>query len=780
MDAALRELYERAAPRAPSTAFAAVGGYGRGALVPGSDIDILLLHDGSAPDEVAALAETLLYPLWDAGFAVGHAVRTPKETSALAEARLDSTTAMLDARFLAGDRSLFDEASSSVVAQVREDPEAFTEKLREAALRRRDRYGSTAYLLEPDLKDGGGALRDIHAFGWMERAIARSLEEAGLIRPRERLDLEEAEEFLTRVRSALHIETGKRADKLFLDNQPSIARAMGFTDEPRLIAEDGLMRALFEHARQVDFLVERVLLSPVAVDSPAVVPVDAADAMAIFALAAEEGRTPTPTELDAVELIELPQIVVWNDEVRHAFLRILRAPKGWTGLEALDRAGLLVRFIPEWDQVRCRPQRDPYHRFTVDMHLLTAVRGMRESLDAVVDPVQEEAARQIDDRDGVLLGALFHDIGKNGEGAHLQVGTRLARSALGRMALRDSTRELAQFMVEHHLLLPDTATRRDLTDDDLILDVAAQVGTPERLAALYLLSDADALATGPAASTEWRKTLIRELVAKVQRALERGEMGEEVAERLSGRVNRLRELLPDANADEVDRFVLRMPRGYFLAVEPSRVARHYGTVAPAIGQRDVRTTSWPGMRPGSFELLVVAADRPGLLSWIAGCLALEGLSILTANVFTTEDGVAVDLFEVAGIFEAEVREDTWRGFRTALRRAIEGRISLEYHVMEKRKHYPTQKRLVPVSVTIDNEASDFFTVIEVGAADRIGLLYDITRTLSELQLDVHLAKIATYADRVIDAFYVRDVLGQKVTDPQQVQAIEGAMATRLG
>jgi [protein-PII] uridylyltransferase len=246
------------------------------------------------------------------------------------------------------------------------------------------------------------------------------------------------------------------------------------------------------------------------------------------------------------------------------------------------------------------------------------------------------------------------------------------------MDVEAPTGELARFMVAEHLLLPDTATRRDLGDDDLILDVAARVETPERLAALYLLAKADALATGPSAWTPWRQALIRELVAKVQRVFERGEMGVEVAERLADAVDLVRELLRDERAEEVERFILRMPRSYFQSIPPAQIARHYATIEPDLGKHDVRTSTREGGRPGTYELLVVAADRPGLLSWIAGALSLAGLSILTAQVFTTEDGVAADLFEVQGVFEPVVGEERWREFRSLLRKAIDGRVSLEH------------------------------------------------------------------------------------------------------
>jgi len=274
-------------------------------------------------------------------------------------------------------------------------------------------------------------------------------------------------------------------------------------------------------------------------------------------------------------------------------------------------------------------------------------------------------------------------------------------------------------------------------------------------------------------------TLLRELVTRVQRIYDRGHMGIELAQQLADRVDAVRDLLGDEPEPVVERFVLDMPRGYFLAIEPRRIAGHFPTIAPPVGSNEVRTAATSGAQPGTYELLVVAADRPGLLSWIAGAVSLAGLSILTAQVFTTDDGVAVDVFEVEGVYEAEVGEPRWREFRSVLRRAVEGRISLEHRVADKRARYPAPRSTVEVTVTVDNDASDYSTVIEVGAPDRIGLLYDITRALADLTLDVHLAKVSTYADRVVDAFYVRDAVGGKITDPAQVSEIAALVRTRL-
>ena len=783
VDAALTELFRRAgAP--PGVALAAAGGYGRGGLLPRSDIDLLLIHDGRDLDVVAPLADALLYPLWDAGFEVGHAVRTVEECERACE-RLDVGASMLDLRHLAGDERLSRDAGRRVERWARSDVPAFVAAIRDDAVRRAERFGSTAHLLEPDLKEGSGGWRDVHSVHLIERSVGARLEDAGLLRGREREALTAAEEFLARVRSALHLESGRRAERLVVDHQPAIARAMGFEDEPRLVAIDGLMRALFEHARQVEFLLAAVIRRSLEPGTPAVEPpADAAAVLEALASEAEAGREPPATLLDAIDEVELPDQIDWEPRVRAAFLRLVRAGnRGAASLEVLDRLELLERFLPVWREVRCRPQRDPYHRYTVDAHLTNTLRAMSGILageGAVEDPVQAEAVRQVADPDALLLGALLHDIGKTGEGHHVVVGERVARSILDRIGIDGVSAELVRFLVSRHLLLPDTATRRDLTDENLIIDVAADVVSPERLAALYLLTKADAEATGPAAWTPWRRTLIRELVAKVQHVLERGQMGPELAGRLAEGVDRLRDLLRSEPPADVEAFLRRMPRGYLLSVEPERAARHFVTIVPPLGANEVRAVQHEGGRAGTYELLVVAQDRPGLLSWIAGSLALAGLSILTAQVFTTDDGAAVDVFEVEGVWEPDVVERRWRAFRGTLRRAIDGTLSLEHRVDEKRRWYPAPSLDTPLSVNVDDGASDFATVIEVGAADRIGLLYDITRTLAELDLDVHVAKVATYDGRVVDSFYVRGPGSRStIDDPALASRLEEALRARL-
>ncbi len=775
----------------PGVALVALGGYGRGQLCPRSDVDLMVLHRGEYPDAMFETASRVFYPFWDAGIPLGHAVRTIEESVAGAEERLDVLTALLDARLVSGDPDLFRHLQSQLSHVVTADRAGYLELLRSAAAERQSRYGSCSQLLEPDLKESGGGLRDIHLFGWAGVAVgAESLAEltaAGLLRDREAAALDEAEEFLVRLRSALHLETARRTDRLHLELQPRLAEAFGFDAVAGMEAPDALMRTLFEHARAVEhvsgsFLDRATKVHGRATHSEAERPAGPEDVLRAFARMAETGAALGPAALDALEgsLVGVPR---WTDGMREIFLSLLRAGKeGERALEAMDRAGLLSRFLPEWDPVRCRPQRDPYHRFSVDVHLLHTTAEAARILegDVIDDPLADEAAAAVGDRDAVLLGAFLHDIGKVGEGSHVPKGVEVAASALSRMGVPDPTAASVLFLVQQHLLLSDTATRRDVADENLVMDVAATIQQPERLAMLYVLTAADARATGPHAWTPWRQALVRELVAKVERVLGREEMGPDRAALLAGRLDEARTRLGGENRSAVEDYLARLPRPYILATELETVARDFALVSPPIGASEVRTRAGRGVREGTYEVTVVARDRPGLLSLIAGALAVSGMNILSARAFTTEDGVALDPFVVEPAFRGEIDEERWRRFRTDLRHALEGRISLDHRIEEKRAHYPPPSTDVPVRVTVDNRASDFYTVVEVSAPDRIGLLHDLARAFHDLDLDVHLAVVATYGVRVVDAFYLRDLVGEKVVEQEPIRAIEAAITARLG
>jgi len=777
-----------AADLPPRVAVVALGGYGRGTLAPASDVDLMVLHAERRPHRVREAAERLFYPLWDAGISLGHAVRTVDECLAGARERLDTACSLLDARLLWGDGSLVEDLRAKIHRLVSRDTTAFLGRLTADAAARHERHPACTTNLEPDLKGGAGGLRDLQSIDWGGRLFAQDrggLVGAGLLREREAAALDGAEEFLFRIRSALHLETGRAGDRLPRELQPSLAAAFGFDATEGLDAPDALMRHLFEHARVVDHVREAFFDRALA-EGPsgpeAAIPRTPDEVMRAFAEGARRGGGLPAARLDAIEDADLGDApYAWTGQTREAFLELLATgSRGASALEAMDRLGLLARFLPAWETVRCRPQRDPYHRFTVDVHLLrTAATAAGLLQDPGDDPLAAQAVRAVRDRQALLLGAFLHDIGKTGRGRHVEEGTRIAAEALDHMGVTEATREDAVFLVAEHLLLSDTAVRRDLSDENLVVDVAARVRDVERLAMLYLLTAADARATGVHAWTPWRQALIRELVAKVEHVLERGEMGADRADTLEDRLASVRGLLRQEDPRLVEAYLERLPRAYLLAVPPETAVRHFDLVTPTLASAEARTDAGPGDRPGTYEVTVVARDRPGLLAKVAGTLALAGLNILSARAFTTEDGVAIDLFTVEPAFQGDVDEERWRRMRTTLRKSLEGRISLEYRVREKRRHYPGPRTDIPVEVTVDNDASDFATVVEVSAPDRIGLLFDLARTFHELELDVHLAKVATYGARVVDAFYVRDLYGGKVEDREHVAEIERAVVARL-
>ena len=774
MDGAVREL----AGELPDTvSVVALGGYGRRSLLPRSDIDLMVLHTDRQSEPVREAAERLFYPFWDAGIALGHAVRTVGESLAEAVGRVDVACSLLDARLVAGRADLFHSLADRLLDRLRRDVSGFVDRLRTDATVRQERFPPVSMALEPDLKEGSGGLRDLYAIRWARRVAG-----GPSLPDRDVNALDDAEEFLVRVRSAIHLEAGRRVDRLSLERQPSVAEAFGFEAAAGLEATDALMRTLFEHGREVEHVREFVLGTTrrqVEVEPPG----SPEEILEAFARAARAGAVPSPAGLAATLDEDLgPTPYRWTERGLRAFVDVLRSGEdGVPVLKAMDRGGLLGRFLPEWEPVRCRPQRNPYHRFTVDVHLVRTAAAAARFLSgrAPDDPVLRVAAGAVEDPSAVLLGSLFHDIGKTGGGRHAQVGAGVAASALDRMGVRRKTREDVLFLVRHHLLLSDTAVRRDLGDENLVLDVAATVETPRRLAMLYVLTVADAEATGPHALSPWRLALVRELVGKVQHVLDAGAMGSDRAAILGRRIDSIRTLLHAEAPSAVEAYLDRLPRSYVLAVEPEAAARHYRLLGPAVGIAEVRTAAEPGERAGTHEVVVVATDRPGLLARIAGSLSLAGLNILSAQAFTTEDGSAIDLFTVEPAFRGDVDEERWRQFRRTLRRALEGRVWLEEKVREKRAHYPPPAPDVPTRVRVLEDISDFFTVVEVEAADRIGLLHELAHAFEDLRLDVHLAKVATYGPRVVDAFYVRDFEGRKLRQMERAPDVERALMDRL-
>ena len=714
-------------------ALVAAGGYGRGELAPGSDLDVWLLHDGKG--EVGGVAERLWYPVWDSGLKLGHAVRTPRQVLQLAADDLDTATAALSLRFIAGDESLVDGLAERAVGQWRKRSSRWLAAL---ALRVQSRHavaGEVAFHLEPDVKEGRGGLRDVHALRWAELARPVLLEgDDGALR--------DAEDVLLEVRVALHRASGTSNDQLTLDRQDEVAALLGQGDA------DDLMHRVSTAARTIAWIADEawhrmrvtvrgprawalrrdrpigrnlVLREDEVHLSPHADPtLDPALTLRAGAVAARSGTRIARESLDRLAASAPRLDGPWPEGVRDALVDLLGAGRDAVPvLEALDQRHLLERVLPEWSAVRAKPQRNPLHTYTVDRHLCEAAANAAALVHEVGRP------------DLLLIGTLLHDIGKGFAGDHTDAGIAVLEDVGPRMGLPPEDVDVLVQLCRHHLLLPDVATRRDLSDDDVIRSVADAVGSIATLELLAALTEADSIATGPAAWSAWKAELVSQLVDRVAHVLRGGEAAEVTGDGFPE---------PDVRA------LMVAGRTVVQATPPT--------------------------------LLVVAADRPGVFSRVAGTLALKGLTVLAADAFSDE-GIAASRFRVDGggldVDWDEVTED--------VRRAIEGRLAIEARLAarastSRRRSRPSALEVEP-SVRFDNHASATSTVVEVRCEDRLGALYRITRALSDLDLDIRVAKVSTLGHEVVDAFYVSTATGMKLTDRTHVREVERAILYQL-
>ncbi len=732
----LQELWDAASGDVgEGAALLAVGGYGRGEMCPGSDLDLLLVQPGRrARPDVSRLAERLWYPLWDSGLKLGHAVRTVKEALSLAADDLDSATALLDARVVAGDPAVAADLSKRAADQWRARSSRWLATLAARVAERHASAGEVGFLLEPDLKEGRGGLRDVHALRWAEAARRILLDD-------DQAALAGAHQTLVEVRVELQRRTGKALDRLLLQDQDAVAEALGDADA------DVLMGRVAAAARTIAWtsdetwqriqsslqgpsgrvagrdrpvgpgLVVREGLVELApgqpVDDPSLV-LRAAAAAAVAHTRLGRGT------LDHLAAGAPGPGDPWPDDARRALVRLLDTGRAAIPvLEALDQKGLLVRVLPEWAPVRSRPQRNAYHRFTVDRHLCEAAANAAA------------LTRQVSRPDLLLVGAWLHDIGKGYQGDHTETGIEVVGRIAPRMGFSPDDVEVLVDMVRHHLLLPDVATRRDLDDPVTVEAVASTVGDQQTLELLAALTEADGMATGPAAWGPWKARLVRDLVDRTAR-------------HLGGRRQ------PDSPSLPTPEHTALMDRGEVV------------------------------VEVGDGRLTVVAPDRPGLFYRVAGTLALHGLTVRSA-VAASEDGMAVEVFEVEPAFDTPADGDR---LRNDIVRALDGQLPLEVKLAERARAYSGARRAASAHpaearVLVDNEASGTATVIEVRAPDGVGVLYRITRALAKCDLDVRTAKVSTLGHEVVDAFYVTDAEGAKLTDRQHLAEVERAVLAEL-
>lgn len=798
----------------------ALGGYGRGELHPSSDIDLMVIHDGGLGPYVQRVTQDLLYTLWDLGLAIGHSLRSLEDCVAMARTDLPSRTSMQEARFLAGDRALFVRFGKVFRESVyRHDFEQFLEAtLLERDLRYR-KHGGSPYIGEPNVKESAGGLRDMHTAMWLSAAkfgarTLRELADRGLITAREQQATDAALTFLWRVRNELHFLAGHKNDVLSRDLQPQVARSFDYENEGDSLAVERFMRDYYLHARQIHRVSRRLIARCQETLSRrgAAARRDRQQALAdglVFIdgqlhLANQDARVLAEDPVRLVKVfwhahrlgcglsLELERAIEdsldrVDDSLRRASAardHLLDICRAWgrvaVTLGAMHELGLLGRYLPEWGALTCLVQYDVYHKFSADRHSLLAVEHL-EALAPGQSAESEGAAHvfaEVDKPELLMLGMLLHDIGKAKGHGHVAKGIPLIRALTDRIALAPDDASTVEFLVAHHLTMSHVAQRRDIDDPKTIADFAATVGDPQRLRMLYLLTWADMRAVGPGVLTPWQAVVLHELYTRALARLSGGRAERPTRAQLAERLRA--EVKDEVSLQAVKAHLAMMSDRYVATTTVQRMAEHLRMLArletaPAV------TELFHHPDLGSSDLVVVTRDQPGLFALIAGTLAAHAVNIISAQIATREDGIAIDTFQVNDpTGEALTSAARWDRTLAALRAVMVGEQSVE-SLLERRRggrRDPTAAPSPP-KITIDNTLSDAFTVIEVKCPDRLGLLHLITRTLSALGLDIASARIATEIDQVFDTFYVHDGKGGRVTAPEAIDGLRDALEQAL-
>ncbi len=812
-------------------AVVAVGGYGRGTLAPGSDIDLLFLLPYKQTPWGESVVEAMLYILWDLRQKVGHATRSVDECLRQAKADMTIRTTLVEARPLCGDARLVEDLRTRFDREIvgKTAPEFVAAKLaeREARLKR---GGVSRYVVEPNVKEGKGGLRDLNTLFWIAHYVYRvktseDLVEAGLFTRSEFRLFRRCEEFLWRVRCHLHLIAGRAEERLSFDHQRLIAGRLGYASRGGLSAVERFMKHYFLIAKDVgdltaivcaameereakppavfdrlgvwfrrarslpgtgDFAVE---VDRITVAKPDAFERDPVNLIRLFWLSDHHALPihPDATRLVTLSLRRIDAALRRDREANRLFLEILtsrNAPD--TVLRRMNEAGVLGRFIPEFGRVVAMMQFNMYHHYTVDEHLLRAVGTLAE-IDAgrlkAEHPLANELMPGVAGRRALYVAVFLHDIAKGREADHSIAGARLVRTLGARFGLSQVEVDLAAWLVHNHLVMSNTAQNRDLADRRTVETFADVVQTPERLRCLFVLTICDIKAVGPGVWNGWKGQLLRTLYHETERLITGEARPVAWAERLSAAHRELRAALPDWSDAELDDYVGRHYPPYWLRVDLPAKLRH-AAVLRSIGHdmlplvTDIRTDAFRAVT----ELLLVTPDHPRLLSVMAGACAAAGADIVDAQVFTTVDGLALDTFSVSRAFDQDEDEDRRaRRIVNTIERALRGEIRLSSVVAAKGGVPKGRDTTFPIEpeVVIDNRASNRHTLLEVSGMDRPALLYDLTQAIARLNLNIASAQVATFGEKVVDSFYVTDLTGAKVWDDNRQAGIRRAILATL-
>jgi [protein-PII] uridylyltransferase len=808
-------------------ALVATGGYGRGVLAPHSDIDLLFLTAREPGARTRRLIEFILYLLWDLGLKVGHATRSAQDC--LSEGCKDITilTALVDARFLGGDADVYVHFQKCFTEhRLASGIVPFLAGKRAERAARHARYGESPFLVEPHVKEGRGGLRDLQTLYWVARyafgvqkmpeLVGPDSPGGGLLTAHEARSIRRAWDFLWTLRFHLHYVTGRAEERLTFDLQPVIAARMGYTRHGAQDGSERLMKHLFLTARDVvrftrvlEPAIERAALGPPATRR------EGDEALATLGLAFADGKlvaAPPDRDFSREPILMLRIVKAARDRcldihplairalIRHArqaerlrgddeanrlFIDLLMGKGAAKWLRLLNEAGFLGRFIPEWQRITGLMQFDTYHVFTVDEHTIEAI-GVLQQIEsgalAEIAPVASELAGQLQSRRALYVAALLHDIAKGRGGDHSEIGARLAQEICPRLGMSAEETETVSWLVLHHLLVSQTAFKRDIEDPKTILDIADQVQSPERLRLLLVLTVADMRAVGPRVWNAWKATLLREVYWRVSEVLAGGMTVPERDVRVARAKEAATANLSGFTQGETEHFLSLGYPGYWLSFDAETHARHAAMIRDAEAGRaplTVRTRVLP--ERGVTEVTVYCTDHPGLFSKISGALAVAGASIVDARIHTLTNGMALDTFWVQDssddAFDAPHR---LARLSVLIEQALSGRLQLEAEIRKVRREPARLAAVtVPPRVVFDNFASNTHTVIEVNGRDRPGLLHDVTAAISEQGLQIASAHITTYGVRAVDVFYVKDVFGLKIENERKLAPLREALLDAL-
>lgn len=832
LEHALRHEFPTSNPTSgEEVAVVGIGGYGRAELAPFSDLDLMFVYPYKRTPLVEQLGEFLMLRLADAGFKVAAAGRSLDECVRYAREDVTILTALLDTRFIWGSRPLFDLFRERFRREVLARREAsFVEAILAQRDARHQRMGDSRYLLEPNVKEGKGGLRDLQALMWLGRLLhdaggTEDLVRSGILDRSSRDLFERARRFLWTVRWHLHCLAGRPQERLTFELQARVAEAMRYRDRGRTRAAERFMKHYFRVARDVGHLTRVVcavleerhkrrprLRVPLAFGRRRLgeftivgkrLSVEDAELfrrrpfaiVELFAAAQEHGLDIHPDALRAVAG-SLPRLsAAVREQPRTAgelFLRLLTSPTDpATTLGRMNDAGVLERLVPEFGRIVGQMQHTLYHVYTTDEHTIRAIdvlHRIEKGELAQHHPLSTSLFPHIHSRTELFLALFLHDIGKGRSRPHSEVGAEIADRICRRFGLSDSSRETVVWLVRHHLLMPTFAFKRDIDDPETIAEFVRIVQSPERLRLLVLLTVADIRAVGPNVWNAWKGQLLRDLYHEAAAAMAAGDVEGRRAQRARQAREALAEALrreqPPWTEDEIEAWLERHDTGYLLAFPVPELVHHARRIREAERSEDGPLLIDFTVRPDEArtEVVVFTPDHPGLFMELAGALALSNASILDARIFTTSDGMALDVFGFQHASERRAIDDTaWlRRIRRNIERAIRGELVLERELGARRAatRVPSTFRVEP-RVSIDNRASRTSTVIEVEGRDRPGLLHALARVLREHNLVIRSAHISTYGVRAVDVFYVRDLFGMKIVNRAKRQRITEALTAAL-